>query len=177
MSDKDRVYIALYSRQGISLVHSQRDSMKHAAYHWAIYTESKHSQGTGQSYDVADEDSYVNIPGSGGWKYRYSPNVSRVNSRSMLGMLMIGKLPLNVTTAQLNQLMKEIPLPQEDKEPLQNCVSWTREAIGRLQQHGCAEVFDIESFMDDALAQADDWLQRKQSLGAVRLNYTKRKFP
>ena len=65
MSNKNRVYVALYSRQGISAVPTQRAIMQHASYHWAIYTESKDSTGTGQSYDVSYEDRYANIPDSG----------------------------------------------------------------------------------------------------------------
>lgn len=177
MANKERLFVALYTRQGISADPSQRALFQYASYHWAIYVEAKHNKGTGQSFDVTYTDHYTNIPGSGGWRYRYGERVSTVNSRSILGLLMIGKLPPGITATQVDDLLGSIPLPLDGQDPVQNCVSWTNQAILALQQQAWAEQFDVKIFMDRALAQADRWLTEAGGSNLPKANYTRRKFP
>ena len=89
---------------------------------------------------------------------------------------MIGKLPPGVKTAHVNQLLAEVPILLEDADPVQNCVNWMRQAVVALQRQEWAEGFDVDVFMDDALAQADKWLVEKGGSKVTRINYTSRKF-
>ena len=77
--------------------------------------------------------------------------------------------------------LKEVPLPAEDAVPLQNCVSWLRQAIKNLQERGCAEKFDVDVFMDEALKSADIWMEERKEGGIPeeieKINYTSRQFP
>ncbi|ERF73302.1 hypothetical protein EPUS_03135 [Endocarpon pusillum Z07020] len=179
MSNKDRVYVALYFRQGISNEPALRQEYQHAAYHWAILVMPKSSEGEGSTYDVKYQDAYSNLPGSGGWGYFYRGEADMRQSRAILGQVMIGKLPKNIGSGDVDQMLRRIPIPQDNTDPVQNCVSWLVHAIQELQQHECAEQFDVNQFMNDALQLGDrkvsqDPLLRSQPF---KENYTSRKFP
>lgn len=86
---------------------------------------------------------------------------------------MIGKVPNEVTYAKIHGLLRAIPLPQKGALPEENCVTWTRNAICKLQENGLAEQFNLDRFMDDALAFADQRLLNTYSTRAS-INYTGR---
>ncbi|KAJ5545242.1 hypothetical protein N7535_006375, partial [Penicillium sp. DV-2018c] len=50
-----------------------------------------------------------------------------------LGRVMIVKVSNEVTYAEIHSLFGAIPLPQKGALPEQNCVTWTRAAIRKLQ--------------------------------------------
>jgi hypothetical protein len=179
MANKDRVFVTLYARPAISNNPSIRAQYEHAAYHWAIFVQPKGSQGLGSAYDVKFTDTYSNIPGSGGWQYQYRETANLLNTHSCLGQILIGKLPPEITSNHVHQILRRIPIPLEEAEPLQNCVTWVALGISELQRNGCAENFDVGVFMDDALASADRWLAQNQMLTGpiIKENYTNRKFP
>ena len=54
------------------------------------------------------------------------------------------KLPNEVTFAQIHDLLRAIPLPQKGAMPEQNCVTWTRAAICKLQEKGLVVQFNID---------------------------------
>lgn len=61
--------------------------------------------------------------------------------------------------------------------PKQNCVSWTKDAIWKLQtEEGIAERFDIGQFVTDALAFADECLKNpsKTPEGPRTISFTHR---
>lgn len=178
MSNKDRVFVCLYFRQGFTNNPAARQQYQHAAYHWAIFVAPKGSEGPGFVYDVKFTDPYSNIPGSGGWQY-YGGSADLSRTRSILGQIMIGKLPPNTRADDVNQILGGVPIPQDDVEPTQNCVTWISHGIQELQRHGCAEPFDVNAFMDDALQRGDEWFAQNTSLtGPIpKENYTQRKFP
>lgn len=96
----------------------------------------------------------------------------------MMGRIMVGKIPNDVTKEQVTAVLLGIPLPRTDTEPVENCVSWTKEALAELQQKGWADQFDIQSFMHHALERAMSWLEAGYFPRAnIKENYTQRKFP
>ncbi|KAI1815239.1 hypothetical protein GGS20DRAFT_584710 [Poronia punctata] len=76
---KSRICIALYTRQGITSDPSiPQDTF--SRYHWALFVEKggpekteTETHGPGTIYQVMYTDTYVNIPGSGGWKFESIP--------------------------------------------------------------------------------------------------------
>lgn len=152
MGDKDRVFVAVYFRQAITSDEKTRNELQHAAYHWAIWVEPKDSSGEGSSYDVKQHPAYANIGDPGGWRYNYREAADFGRSQCMLGRIMIGKLPKGVTIKDLHDALQKLPLPRENTDPAENCVTWTKGAIGELQQRNWVEQFNLDRFMDDALA-------------------------
>ncbi|KAJ6160089.1 hypothetical protein N7497_004626 [Penicillium chrysogenum] len=88
---------------------------------------------------------------------------------------MIGKVPNEVTYAQINGLLAAIPLPQKGALRVQNCVTWTKDAIWKLQENGLVEKFDVGQFMDDSLDFADKRI-RSPELTPTSINYTARRM-
>jgi hypothetical protein len=72
---------------------------------------------------------------------------------------MIGKVPNNVADAEIEAILRAVPLPVKNMTPEQNCVTWILAAIPALQQHGLAEVFDVNQFLASALQHAHSWLE------------------
>lgn len=178
MRNKDRVYVALYFRQGISNEPALRQQYQHAAYHWAILVMPKGSEGVGSTYDVKYQDTYSNVPGSGGWKYFYRGRADMRQSRAILGQVMIGKLPPEISSDDVDQMLSGIPIPEDNADPVQNCVSWLVHAIQELQQHNCGEQFDVNQFMNDALQLGDRKVLQDPLLTGqpFKENYTSRNF-
>lgn len=89
---------------------------------------------------------------------------------------MIGKLPKDVTIKDINDMLQNLPLPREDADPVENCVTWTKCAIVELQQRNWVEQCDINKFMDDAIVLGDKWYQSSPDLkaGSKKVNYTNR---
>lgn len=153
--NKHRVYVALFFRAHITSEPQLRKEFGHAAYHWAIYVESKDGENT-HAFDVRKGDYYPNVPGSGAWTHN-SLSLTR-KSRTMLCQIMIGKLPPTITPQQVEEILSEgnIPLPNDNTDQVENCVSWTKLAIQALQRKGCAEKsIRVDRFLDFALRQAD----------------------
>lgn len=168
---KNRVFVGLYFRQGIT-ANPLSTSLNHARFHWAIRVEPKGSNGRGTCYEVKEEDVYVNVLGSGGWRYY---RTEAEGDPMLMGRIMVGKLPRGVGAADVDGMLKEVPLPREGAEPLENCVSWTERALGALRGRGWVEEFDIGGFMEHARERVTLWFEsgvypEKMSID----NYTQR---
>lgn len=168
---KNRVFVGLYFRQCIT-ANPDSTSLNHARFHWAIRVEPKGSDGRGACYEVKEEDVYVNVPGSGGWRYHCTADESEP---MLIGRIMVGKLPPGIDAASVDGLLREVPLPREGAEPLENCVSWTEEALGVLRGRGWVEEFDVKEFMEHARDRATVWFEGGVYPGKVSTeNYTQR---
>ncbi|OQE84073.1 hypothetical protein PENNAL_c0029G07002 [Penicillium nalgiovense] len=111
-------------------------------------------------------------PTTGGFSFLLGVPVRQTDQDSLLGRVMIGKVPHEVTYAQIRDLLESIPLPQKDALPEQNCVTWTRAAINKLQDNSLAEQFELDRFMDKSLAFADQRLHT--GCTPTSINYTTR---
>lgn len=174
-SNKLRVYVALHFCASITSNPQLRKDFGYAAYHWAINIETKDGENC-HAYDVKKRDYYPNILGSSAWQYN-SLSLTR-KSRTLLCKIMIGKLPPTFNPEQVGEMLNEasIPLPRDDTNPIENCVTWTRQAIQVLQQKGCAENLNIEKLMNFALQKADLCYNKNPQLtaGSKRFNATSR---
>lgn len=180
MSNKRRVFVSLHHRYSLS-IRENRQRLRHAAYHWAILICPKKPKGSdSHSFDVSDgiilhPTQKVDLNPEGNWFFRAEANAQPDDSPHLLGRVMIGKLPNEVSYENLHSLLEQIPLPEKDAEPVQNCVSWTRAAIRKLQENGFAEQFDLDPFMDKALAFADQRLHETTAT-STSINYTTRRM-
>ena len=85
---------------------------------------------------------------------------------------MIGKAdPKTATQGQITALLHHIPVP-EHGDGEESCVTWTHDAITELQRYGLAESFDVEEFMEHALAYADQQIRYPGE--NMVINYTDR---
>lgn len=178
MSNKVRVYVALYFLQGATKLPQYRASGEHPAFHWGIILQEKGENKLCAAIDVKLEDTYTNVPGSGGWKKAYHPRADLTRSRSLIGIIMIGKVPKSMSIEEVNRLLEATPPPRQNMTPAETCRTWTMKAIARLQQVECANKFDIGNFGSFALQQGDKWYitdPRMQSRDIIKkANYTKR---
>ncbi|KAI9036445.1 uncharacterized protein KD926_001788 [Aspergillus affinis] len=133
MSNKRQVWITLHYRDRFSLgEHGKR--LGYAAYHWSILITPKQSKG-------AD-------------CYAYDPNVSPELRSHLLGAIMIGKLPKEVSFSEIKTYLNSIPVLVKGVEPEQNC-------------------FAVDGFMDDALCYADERMEDPENVQR-KINYTSR---
>ncbi|PWY94725.1 hypothetical protein BO94DRAFT_282623 [Aspergillus sclerotioniger CBS 115572] len=174
--NKRRVLVTLHYRGALSL-RENRERLGFAVYHWGILVAPKASTGRGcYSFDVSDG---INLdPGSGvnrnpnfEWVLRAKTGVNPLPSSHLLGRVMIGKISHDVSFEQLDALLRSIPLPRKGVSG-ENCVSWTRAAVAKLQEKGWAERFNIDCFMDDSLAYAHQRMDADDVKSII--NYTSR---
>ncbi|RMD44942.1 hypothetical protein DV735_g144, partial [Chaetothyriales sp. CBS 134920] len=146
---KQRVFVNLYFRDHISRT-EEGIRMGHARFHWAVWVQGKNSKGLGYTNEAIQEDYYSNVPGSGGWKFRHRP-ANWVQSGKLMVRILAGKLPQGTTHEDVRGLLATIALPRPDVIPMENCVTWTRQAIVLCQERGWMEQFDVDTFMNNAL--------------------------
>ncbi|KAI1750365.1 hypothetical protein F4782DRAFT_532474 [Xylaria castorea] len=176
---KTRVFVAAYFREGITSSEGSYELLQHARFHWAIWIEPKGSTGIGACYQAMKYDEFVNIPDSGRWQYEYINTADYTRSASMLGRIMVGKLPKDVSPELVADILfGGVPLPAENNDAVENCVNWTMAALRELQLRGCVDNFDIQDFMDHALQRANSWYSnsswRERNL---KETYVQRRFP
>lgn len=176
MSDKTRVYVALYFLQGGTKLPQDRAPDGRPRFHWGIVLQDKRERDLCTAIDVKLEDAYANLPNSGGWRYNFHPNARTDRSLALLGMIMIGKMPPEVEVAQVGETLSGVPVPRLNVDPEESCRTWVMEAIPRLQEMGCAERFDVGGFVEYALRQGDEWFSENPTLVGQkqRANYTDR---
>lgn len=171
MSNKRRVMVTIHHRGRLSL-RENWTRLGRSAYHWGILIQPKNPKDhDSNAFDVSDgmavdpithRDLNPNLE----WNFRAKTDASG----SLLGKVMIGKVPNKVKNNEIESRLREVPLPIQDTA--QNCVTWTMAAIQVLQNEGMAENLDVDQFMAKALGLADEWL-RNQNPESFH-NYTNR---
>lgn len=178
MKNKRHVFLSLQHRSALS-IRENRQRLGHAAFHWGILICSKNpTESNCCVFDASDgilldETTGINLNPDGNWNFREKTYTDPQAIAHFLGSVMIEKLPKGITNAGFRDILKDIALPQPGAKPEQNCVSWTRNVILELQEKGLVEQFDLDRFMDDALAYADKHLRDYNSTPAS-INYTDR---
>ncbi|KAH7117574.1 hypothetical protein B0J11DRAFT_87998 [Dendryphion nanum] len=174
MSNKDRVFIAIYRHPHDSELTSLSSRPKAQRYQWGIWVEPKNSTGQGTSFDLEDSAAFSSVANPFGWRlhiddHKYLPT-------RMLGRIMIGKMPEGTNGSDVAEILKAVPLPSDPGSIIEDGVAWIRAAIEELQDMGGAESFSVDTFIDDALGHAVSW--QKNSKGPEKVNYTwSRTFP
>lgn len=179
MGNKRRVFVSLHYRGGLSLGEN-RQRLSYAAYHWGIIIAPKvYKEGDCYTFDVSDAarpdpETRIDLNPNHEWGFRSNPTVSG----SLLGLIMIGKIPNGVEISEIQTRLQSIPVPQKNAIPEQNCVTWAMSAIQTLQDTGFAEQFEINKFMDAGIEFGDATLADKSGAPATvaKMNYTTRKM-
>lgn len=176
--NKRRVFITWHHRHEFS-IGENRQRFGSAAYHWGVLISPKKSVTRDcYAYDVSDGPHPDPMTGvdhnpNRDWVFRAKPNVNPMLSGHLLGRIMIGKVPRSVTHAEIQTCLESIPLPRKGVLPEENCVSWVKSAVRRLQEKGLAERFDIDRLVADSLAFADQRMESPNSTANI-INYTSR---
>ncbi|RDW74430.1 uncharacterized protein DSM5745_07092 [Aspergillus mulundensis] len=199
--NKPRISITLHPR-GKNSIGENRARLKYSAFHWGVLISPKHASqpsGVGEHvsahvhFDVTDSIYVDPVTGesSDAWRFRVRRSTDPVGEFRILGRVEVGKVPLlssgsgsgsrsgsGVGFEELVERVRErlgaIPLPRKEFRQEENCVSWTRAAIGGLGEMGVlglglGEGFEIEEFMDVALGFADECLASLGEKGMGRV--------
>ena len=160
------VYIALNHRDRFSEGHL-RQVFEYDAYHWAIMISPEPGQGQECSVFEATDASEIdqatfrlNNP-TMDWWFRDKDEVDLAISSKLLGRVAIGKAPDGMSHMELKEFFLRIPLPIQNREPQQSCVTWVMNAIRALQRQGWVREFELGAFKDWALLYADDRMKRE----------------
>jgi hypothetical protein len=157
------IAVALYHRDHFSQGNGRR-IFGHEAFHWAVMITPEVSNGQDcQCFDATDSSEVdantfrMNNP-SMDWWFRAQPSVNPVLSPAkLLGRLVIGRVPEDVSDAELQDLFRSVPLPVKNTHPQQSSVTWAVDAIRMLQSKGwVSRSFSIDRLKDAALSYADD---------------------
>ncbi|KAF5021320.1 hypothetical protein F66182_6642 [Fusarium sp. NRRL 66182] len=90
------------------------------------------------------------------WWFRSKGDIDPELSTKLIGRIVIGQIPNEISKAELQEFFEAIPLPVKNTHPQQSCVTWAANAIRALQRQGWAPDFDLPGFQDWALSYADE---------------------
>lgn len=151
---RDRFYLALYARDGIS-PHSQAEDR----YHWALLaipSTSNSSQAT--RFHARD---YFTGPSQTHWIYEEIHVSARVTPK-LLSKTYIGDV---VDNERLYEVLRDTPIRQQEWG--WNCVDWVSEAVGLVWDAELLEggrLDGLESLKGEALRAADRDVERREGL-------------
>lgn len=138
------------------------------AYHWAILIKP---EGDGQDhcciYDATDTSTIDPqtmrmINPTMDWWFRPRVDVDPVPDSKILGYLVIGCLPDNLTLDEITAFFQSVPLPARNTNPQQSCVTWVIDAIQHLQDKSWVEQFPLDDFKEEVLRYADGRLDAEE---------------
>ncbi|KFY22050.1 hypothetical protein V493_06896 [Pseudogymnoascus sp. VKM F-4281 (FW-2241)] len=181
LSNKYRIYVAAYFRDGISTRCELEPQYGYAMYHWGIWVEPKNARGAGQSFHVREHEPMNSAKGPipGGWKFEVETEDVSTSLR-LIGRLMVGKLPSGKGYGDIKEFLSKPSLPAEGTD--ENCISWVKTAVQafqKLEPQPWAENFDVDEFMVYAFENFKKW-HRKDGwqFEDKKLNYVNnRRFP
>ena len=162
------VAVALHHRDHLSQGNSRR-IFGYDAYHWAIVLMPHQSKGGGcRSFEATDKSEFdpvtfrLNNP-TMDWFFNVNEAVDLSRSLKLIGRLVIGQIPEDVSDDDILQIFQQVPLPVKNTHPQQSCVTWAANAIGLLQARGWVRSFQVDQFKDAALAYADERMKGELS--------------
>lgn len=173
MSNKIRVFVAVYTRptaSDSSTISASKPSPTAQKYHWGLWLEPKGSNGCGTSFDLEDAVAYSSISSPFGWHLHIDEH--RSLPPHMLGRIMIGKMVDGSAESDIAKILTQVQLPCEAGSPVADAVEWIKRAICEMQEAGCAEIFSIDAFMEQALSHAVTWHSKKGRNEPEKVNFT-----
>ncbi|CAJ0538851.1 Ff.00g067590.m01.CDS01 [Fusarium sp. VM40] len=164
------VAVALYHRNHFSLGNA-RQAFGYEAYHWSIMVMPDVAQGDDEVchlFDATDTSAInphtfrMNNPKMEWW-YRSQIDINPRMNMKLLGRVVFGQIPDDISSAELDEFFHSIPLPVKNTYPQQSSVSWAIDAICAIQKQGWAPAFDLRKFKDFALAYGDERMRGSES--------------
>jgi hypothetical protein len=157
MKHKRQIMVALFAREGHCFSQDRRNNhqFEHNDFLWSIIIRPKRPQGhDSDCFDIrhtGSEPVRRNQPKpKGHWQFRAITQYEPSKDHRLLGQLMIGKIPHEVSYIEIMELLKSIDHPRKDAEHHENGINWIRTAIRHLQMTGIGEEFDVDEFLDHA---------------------------
>ncbi|KAK2592818.1 hypothetical protein QQS21_009486 [Conoideocrella luteorostrata] len=158
------IAVALYRRDPISTDPRRRQIYQHEAYHWGILIITRGTYDYAyDAYDATDRNE-IN-PNTlrqenprGDWWFRSGTDVDRTRSGMLLGYIIIGTLPSQVTRANVGNFLEGVTLPKRNVDPQESCVTWVANAIRKFREYQYINDFNVGKFLDWALVFADQRL-------------------
>ncbi|KAM0554025.1 hypothetical protein ACHAPJ_007100 [Fusarium lateritium] len=155
------VTVALYHRDRFSQGRARR-TFGYEAYHWAIVIMPEVSDGRDchefDATDASEIDSVtfrINNP-TMDWFFRPKINIDPMLSPKLLGRIVIGQIPDELSGDDLSDFFERVPLPVKNTHPQQSCVTWVINAIRASQEQEWVPAYDLDKLKDWALSYADE---------------------
>ncbi|KAG5929129.1 hypothetical protein E4U42_007033 [Claviceps africana] len=176
--------VALYHRDHISLPPKSR-CYGYEAFHWGLLITPSEAQAqpreeTSQAekwqpsgeknclaVDATDASEIDPItfrmknPSMDWWMHHKV--VDPETSSKMIGRIVVGEIPPEVSNDDLMTIFHRVPLPVKNTHPQQSCVTWAISAVRYMQNLGWARKFDLDQFKDAALAYAEERMKKEES--------------
>jgi hypothetical protein len=180
ISNKPRVFLALYHRDKLSLP-PHRDEFGLASCHWALLITPKNAAEKTHMLDVTDAFqidpvTYIDTNPDRNWVFRDKVENPLANIRLVL-IAMIGKLESGPDAVQelVGILKKECRVPKKDT-PGEHCLWWVRQAVQFLQNKDLLGEFDVETTFIEAQRQATDRIESQEIVKkrSEVVNFTKK---
>ncbi|KAN0079708.1 hypothetical protein V8E54_004922 [Elaphomyces granulatus] len=148
------------------------------SYHWGILIRPKYPSGHDtHAFDITngvrlDGKTRTDLNPNRDWYFRLNEHVNPANNTHILGGIMVGKVPHEVTISQIEDILRPVPLPVKGAMPKETCATWVKAAIQALQEAELVEKFDVDGFM----AHAQDFANKRMAKGGPPeyINYTAR---
>ena len=162
-----QIAVALDHRDNLSRGQMRRH-LGYEAYHWRIASMPEGTQAECAVFDATDASRInpvtwrMDNPNMDWW-FRAEINVDPAASTKLLGFIVIGAVPAEVSSTGLKDFFRQVPLPVKNTHPQQSCVTWAVDAMLALQRKGWAWAFDIDQFKAWALEYADESLENPDS--------------
>lgn len=163
-----QIAVALYHRDHFSKGQT-RKILGHGSYHWGIVIitppsrQTSHDPSEYHSFEATDASKIDPVtwrlknPTMDWWlrsQTNFPGDLASLNEK-LLGLVVIGAAPTDVSTDEFRGVFERIPLPVKNTVPQESCVSWALDAVRAVQTEGWASDFDISQFSDWALEFAD----------------------
>ncbi|KAJ4122764.1 hypothetical protein NW768_010207 [Fusarium equiseti] len=155
------VTVALHHRDHFSVGNARRVFDKQA-YHWSIMiipspgeAENVHSFDATDASHINPVTFRMNNP-TMDWWFRSELDITPQRHEKLLGRIVIGEIPEDVSGEELGEFFQGIPLPVKNTDPQQSSVTWINDAIRALQEKGWAMEFDLDLFKAFAVSYADE---------------------
>lgn len=155
------VTVALHHRDHFSVGNARRVFDKQA-YHWSIMIIPEGGQSENcHSFDATDASHInpvtfrMNNP-TMDWWFRSELDIKPQRHEKLLGRIVIGEMPDEVSGEELGDFFQGIPLPMKNTNPQQSSVTWIMDAIQALQEKGWTHDFDLDRFKNFAVTYADE---------------------
>ncbi|KAG8410635.1 hypothetical protein J3459_017017 [Metarhizium acridum] len=162
------VAVALHHRDHFSQGNARR-TFGYEAYHWGIIVMPQTSQGRDcHAFDATDASDIDPVTfrlknPTMDWWFRSQTEVDLELGTKLIGRIVIGHVPDEVSAPELGDFFGKVPLPVKNTHPQQSCVTWVEDAIRNLQEQGWVQKFNIDRFKDWALSYADERMKGADS--------------
>lgn len=157
-----QIGVSLYHRDHYSQGRN-RQIFGYEAYHWAllITPDEGQSEHDCDAYDATDTNIWDPVTfrmtnPTMDWHFRAKRGFDPEEEIKLIGQVVIGVLPTDVSRDELEDFFRGIPLPEKNRDPQQSCVTWLTNAIRALQKKEWIRSFDVDRFKDWALRCADE---------------------